>query len=280
MIPGVMRFSADEETFLAVAHHLRAGDAAKRPERGEKVNRLENICFPLRVVAQQKMESGRELEIEPRVIPKIPEPQLAEMHAKECFGMAGRSIQKKAWSPLESRDPGAKLVPDGGRKGLQRAGRKAKVPRSRIRGHLMIRAIFAALLLIMVTPAAVAAESGDLGRMQGKWEVSKTGDDGRKYKQSLEIKKDKVLFKILDNDGNVAFVATADLKLQKSGPFNTFTITNLKAGSSEDTLEAADEERSYVYQMGYETLTIVSNIDKEREQPPTVDIYKKVSGAK
>jgi hypothetical protein len=116
--------------------------------------------------------------------------------------------------------------------------------------------------------------------MQGKWEVSKTGDDGRKYKQSLEIKKDKVLFKILDNDGNVAFVATADLKLQKSGPFNTFTITNLKAGSSEDTLEAADEERSYVYQMGYETLTIVSNIDKEREQPPTVDIYKKVSGAK
>lgn len=169
---------------------------------------------------------------------------------------------------------------DASKKGLRRIDGAFKVSRKPIGEYLMIRALFTAFLFIMATSTAQAAETGDLSRMQGKWEVGKTREDGQKYKQSLEIKKDKMLFKIMDNDGNVAFVATADVKLQKSGAFNTFTITNLKAGSSEEALEPADEERSYVYQMGYDTLTIVSNIDKEREQPPTLDVYKKVSGTK
>jgi hypothetical protein len=29
--------------------------------------------------------------------------------------------------------------------------------------------------------------------------------------------------------------------------------------------------------LGYNTLTIVSNIDEERERPPTIDVYNKTS---
>jgi hypothetical protein len=128
--------------------------------------------------------------------------------------------------------------------------------------------------------AAAGAENSELEKIQGKWEVKKTSEDGDKITQVLEIKKDTMVFKILNASGDTTFLAKATVKPQKAGAFNTFTISNIKAGSNEDSLEAADGERAYVYQIGYQTLTIVSNIDEERERPPTLDVYKKVSGEK
>ena len=85
-----------------------------------------------------------------------------------------------------------------------------------------------------------------------------------------------MLFKIVDTSGSTVFAATADVKPQKSGAFKTFTISNIKAGQNEDSLEPAEGERAYVYLMGYKTLTIVSYIDEERERPPTIDVYNQV----
>ena len=75
-------------------------------------------------------------------------------------------------------------------------------------------------------------------------------------------------------------VAKATVKLQKAGAFKTLTISNIQAGEDEDSLGPADGERAYVYQLIDRTLTIVSNMDEAREQPPTLDTYKKVSDAK
>lgn len=141
----------------------------------------------------------------------------------------------------------------------------------------MLRIFATALIATFVLCSAMAADTTDLDKMQGKWEVKKTGDGGEKYSQTIEMKKDKMLFKIFNSGGDVVFVATAEVKPQKTGAFKTFTITNIKAGGSEDSLEAANEDRSYVYQLGYNTLTIVSNIDTERDQPPALDVYKRVS---
>ena len=72
-------------------------------------------------------------------------------------------------------------------------------------------------------------------------------------------------------------LATATIKPVKAGAFSTFTISDIKAGRDEDSLEDADGERSYVYLFASETLTIISNIDEERERPPLLDVYKKVA---
>jgi hypothetical protein len=72
VIPGVMGFPTDEKSFLPVAKHLRACDSAKGAQSREQINRFENVGFALCVVAQKEVEAGRELDVEPPVVPKIP----------------------------------------------------------------------------------------------------------------------------------------------------------------------------------------------------------------
>ena len=141
----------------------------------------------------------------------------------------------------------------------------------------MMRTLLMLVMSLALLNTVRAADDAELGRMQGKWEVKKTNDEGQKITQTIEIKKDKMLFKILSAAGDTVLVATADIKPRRLGSFSTFTITNLKYGQSEDSLNPADEDRSYIYQISPSTLTIVSNIDEEREQPPVLDAYKKVS---
>jgi hypothetical protein len=78
----LLNLAAHEKPGAPVPNHLAAGDAAKRSQRRQKVDRFENIRFALRVISQQQMKTGRELHIQSRVISKIPEPQMAEMHAE------------------------------------------------------------------------------------------------------------------------------------------------------------------------------------------------------
>jgi len=51
--------SADKITLRDVPDHLRAADAAKRPQRGHEINRLEDVRLALRVVAEQKVKAVR-----------------------------------------------------------------------------------------------------------------------------------------------------------------------------------------------------------------------------
>lgn len=125
-----------------------------------------------------------------------------------------------------------------------------------------------------------AADDAELAKMQGKWEVKKTSNDGQKVKQTIEVKKDKLTFKIISEAGDTILVATADLKVQKFGAFTAFTTTKTKYGQSQDALDSTDEERSYIYQISPSTFTVVVNMDEEREEPPALEVYKKVTTAK
>lgn len=142
----------------------------------------------------------------------------------------------------------------------------------------MIRA-FLCILVFTLTQAANAAD-GALDKLQGKWQTTRTTEDGQKITQTIELKKNKLTFEIMDPSGSTVLVATADVKAQQAGAFDTFTITNLKAGRDEDSLETVEGERSYVYMAGYQTLTIVSNMDEERDDAPQIDVYKKVNASK
>lgn len=72
VIARVLCFSSNKEAGLTVSNHLRAGDAAEGTKGGEKIDRFEDVGLTLCIVAEQQVEAGRELDIEPPVIPKIP----------------------------------------------------------------------------------------------------------------------------------------------------------------------------------------------------------------
>src|SRR5688572_24377705 len=140
----------------------------------------------------------------------------------------------------------------------------------------MLRILFSLVLGSAFSCAVFAADNTELDKLQGKWETTRTTEEGQKVTQTLELNKDKMTFKMMDSSGAIAFVATATIKAQKAGAFDTFTINGIKAGRDEDSLEEADGERSYVYLFAGGTLTIVSDIDEERERGPSLAVYKKV----
>ena len=72
--------AAGEIAGLAVPHHVGAAHPAKGAQGGEQVNRLKHIGLALRVVAQQQVEAGREVHVQPRIVPKVSETQVSQMH--------------------------------------------------------------------------------------------------------------------------------------------------------------------------------------------------------
>ena len=137
---------------------------------------------------------------------------------------------------------------------------------------LFIRAGIVSLLL-----AVSSAVAGDLETLAGKWMVNKTNDQGLAYTQTIEIKKNKMTLSIAAADGQVRLYATGDIKLEKLGAFSMMKITNLEAGASASDLKPVDDDRSLVYQLSDDTWTVASNFDKERQQKPALDVYKKAS---
>ena len=137
---------------------------------------------------------------------------------------------------------------------------------------LFIRAGIVSLLL-----AVSSAVADDLETLAGKWTVNKTNDQGLAYTQTIEIKKNKMTLSIAAADGQVRLYATGDIKLEKLGAFSMMKITNLEAGASASDLKPVDDDRSLVYQLSDDTWTVASNFDKERQQKPALDVYKKAS---
>jgi hypothetical protein len=74
--------STDKISFLAMPDHLRAADAAERPQRCQQVNRFENVSFALGVVAEEQVEPRRKIRIHPRVIAEVAKPEMSQMHAE------------------------------------------------------------------------------------------------------------------------------------------------------------------------------------------------------
>ena len=66
--------AADEVALLPVPDHLRAADAAKGPQRGQQIDRLEHVGFALGVVAEQQVEPRRKIRVQPRVIAEVAKP--------------------------------------------------------------------------------------------------------------------------------------------------------------------------------------------------------------
>jgi uncharacterized protein (TIGR03067 family) len=123
---------------------------------------------------------------------------------------------------------------------------------------------------------ALSVSADDLDKLSGKWSVNKTNDQGQAYAQTIEVKKDKFTFKISGKDGSVYLYAEGHIKVEKLGPFQVIKLTDIKAGQSETDTQSIDDDRTSIYQLDRDTWTLASNFDKERNQKPVVDVYKKV----
>jgi uncharacterized protein (TIGR03067 family) len=142
--------------------------------------------------------------------------------------------------------------------------------------NLSLRYPRALLALLCLLAASLAVRADDLEKLAGKWTVKKTGDEGRPITQVIEITKAKFKFSILDKEGEVRLYAEGDLKAEKLGPFSTLKFTNIKAGGSpSDSLQEVNEDRTVVYQLSGDTLTVAANLDAERNNPPSLDKYTK-----
>jgi hypothetical protein len=130
--------------------------------------------------------------------------------------------------------------------------------------------------LLLCAPLMFAADAPDASKLQGKWEVKKTNRQGQKVTQIIEIKNDKLIFKVFSEDDQLRLYAIGDIKTERLGPFNILKVMNIKAGGSESEAEPIDDDRQIIFTLRDDALTLASNLEKERDdQPPTLDVYKK-----
>lgn len=134
----------------------------------------------------------------------------------------------------------------------------------------------AALLLSILGP--LGALANDLDALAGKW-VAKVEAQGQAFKQVLEIKKNKFTFEAVRDGGQTALYAEGEVKAEPLGPFKAAKFYNMRGGSSPSELEAVDDERTVIYTLGDNEMTVAVNFDKERSQPATVTKYTKTAVA-
>jgi len=129
---------------------------------------------------------------------------------------------------------------------------------------------------------ATPALGDDLEALTGKWSVQKTNEEGQRYTQQIEIKKDKFTFKITDKDGDTMIYAEGKLKLEKAGPFSAISFTDIQAGQSSTQLDPIDDTFASIYKLDGDTWLLVMNFDKDHGEQfkPSLDVMKKVTTPK
>lgn len=140
-----------------------------------------------------------------------------------------------------------------------------------------MKRLFFSFWLAAIFVIYTASAADDLAVLAGKWAVKKTNDQGQKYTQTLEIKKDKFVFQIVGADDQPTLRAEGDIKLEKLGPFSSIRFFHIRAGGSNSSLDDVDDEYVSVYVLDTDTWTLASNFDKQRDQQkPAADIYQRV----
>jgi hypothetical protein len=133
------------------------------------------------------------------------------------------------------------------------------------------------IVLLAFASSSMAAESPDLAKLQGKWTTKRTGSDGQESSFTMEIKGEKLTFQAFRGDNELRFVAKGNVKAEMQGPFRVMKITQIEAGGSVSDLQPVNDDRSTVYFLKDDTLTLASNFDKERDnEKPRVEVYQRV----
>src|SRR5580704_5660648 len=80
MVSASDDLAAGEIAALAVPDHLRAAHAAERAQRGHEIDRFEDVRLALGIIAEQQVEAGGKVRVQPRVIAEVAKSQMGKMH--------------------------------------------------------------------------------------------------------------------------------------------------------------------------------------------------------
>ena len=137
------------------------------------------------------------------------------------------------------------------------------------RPSLWIALILGAFALPLFSADSVLSDA-----LQGTWTGKRTGDNGTELRQTLEIVGTKMTYTLASMDGDVRLLAKGTVKAEKLGDFLVMKVTGIQAGGSESDLQSVGDDRSTIYQLNDDTLTLASNFEKVRDgQKPSVDVY-------
>lgn len=129
------------------------------------------------------------------------------------------------------------------------------------------------LALIASTLCSLPATAADdLSALTGKWVATRSDDQGRTGKITLDIKQSKFTFKIQAGE-QVFLHAEGDVKLETAAGFKTAKFHNIRGGRSADDLQPVDDERGVVYLLSGDELFVAANFDRERSEAPSVTKY-------
>jgi hypothetical protein len=142
---------------------------------------------------------------------------------------------------------------------------------------MIMKRLLAFLFVAALFSGSAAYAADDLQALTGKWSIKKTNDAGQAYSETLEIKNDKYIFKILGTDAAVVFHSEGDFKLEKLGTFSCARFFHIRAGRSASEMNDVDDEHVVIYTLDGDAWTLVSNLDKHRDdEKPSLDVFQRV----
>jgi len=136
-----------------------------------------------------------------------------------------------------------------------------------------------AAVAVVSTLGTLCAFADDLDALAGKWVAERHDAQGQAFKQAIEIKKNKFTFKVMREGGQTALHAEGEVKAERLGPFKVAKFFHIQGGSSASDLQPVDDDRTVLYALDGNELTVAVNFDKERSEPPTVTKYTKQAAA-
>lgn len=126
----------------------------------------------------------------------------------------------------------------------------------------------------MAVNIASAASSALGDPLQGIWTGKRTSDSGTELNQTLDISGTKITYTLATLDGDVRLVAKGSMKLEKAAGLHVMKFTDIEAGRSESELQAVGEERTIVYLVDDDRLSLANSFDRVRDgETPRVDSY-------
>jgi hypothetical protein len=145
------------------------------------------------------------------------------------------------------------------------------------RNHMsFIKAIVIAGSLSMAA-SVLAAESPALAKLQGKWSGKRTNSEGREMITTIEFKGEKFTFQTFNADQELRLIARGDVKVEMAGPFSVLKLTGIEGGRSASEMQSTGDDRSSVYVVRGDTLTMASGFDKDRDnERPRVEVFQRV----
>ncbi len=123
-----------------------------------------------------------------------------------------------------------------------------------------------------------SALANDLDALAGKW-VAKVESAGQSVKQVLEIKENKFTFEIVRDGGQTELYAEGEVKTEAYGPFKGAKFYKIRSGKTPSDLESVDDDRSVIYSLGANEMTVAANFDQDQDEPATATRYTKVTVA-